>query len=287
MNDLYGGSWRLFEQVRKRSAGLRFTFTDLSDSSNLEAALTDDTKMVWIETPSNPTLKLVDLAAITDALGKRDVITVMDNTFASPFNQRPLDFGFDIVMHSATKYINGHADVVGGVVVVNDNELADRLAFLQNAIGAIAGPFDSYLALRGTKTLALRMQRHNENALALASFLESHGEVDTVFYPGLESHLQHKLARTQMTGFGGMISVRIKGDLQRTLAVLSRLRIFTLAESLGGVESLVEHPAIMTHASLPASQRQELGIDDTLIRLSVGIEHIDDLIEDLDNALKR
>jgi cystathionine gamma-lyase len=285
MDDLYGGTYRLFEGVRKKSSGLRFTFADLSDADVLKGAITAETRLVWVETPTNPLLKLVDLAAVVEIARERGILTVMDNTFASPYNQRPLDFGFDIVTHSATKYINGHADVVGGVVVVKSADLAEKLAFLQNSVGAIAGPFDSYLALRGVKTLALRMQRHNDNALAVARHLESHEAIERVYYPGLESHSQHELAVRQMSGFGGMVTVRLRGDLQRTTNVLSSLRLFTLAESLGGVESLIEHPAIMTHASIPAAQRRALGIGDNLVRLSIGVEHIDDLIVDLDNAL--
>jgi cystathionine gamma-lyase len=285
MDDLYGGTFRLFEGVRRRSAGLEFSFVDISDLHTLEAALTDDTAMIWLESPTNPLLKLVDLEAVAAIGRERKILTVMDNTFASPFNQRPLDLGVDVVVHSATKYLNGHADVVGGIVVVGDDDLAERLAFLQNAVGAVAGPFDSYLTLRGLKTLALRMARHNANALRVSEFLESHARVETVYYPGLPSHRQHELAVKQMSGYGGIVTARLDGDLQYTTDVLSRLRLFTLAESLGGVESLIEHPAIMTHASVPKTQRDALGIGDNLIRLSVGVEHVDDLIADLDRAL--
>lgn len=285
MDDLYGGTYRLFEGVRRESANLDFSLVDLSNIETLKASLTEKTKMIWVETPTNPLLKLVDLKAVASIARERGILTVMDNTFASPYNQRPLDSGFDVVTHSATKYINGHADVVGGIVVVADDELSERLAWLQNSVGAIAGPFDSYLALRGTKTLALRMQRHNENGMTVAKYLESHDEIEQVYYPGLDSHAQHELAKRQMSGFGGMVTARIRGDLQRTTNVLSRLRLFTLAESLGGVESLIEHPAIMTHASVPAIKRDALGIGDNLIRLSVGIEHVDDLLEDLAAAL--
>lgn len=285
MDDLYGGTFRLFEGVRRKSAGLEFSFVDISDLHALDAALTDDTSMIWLESPTNPLLKLVDLESVAAIGRERKILTVMDNTFASPFNQRPLDLGLDVVVHSATKYLNGHADVVGGIVVVNDDDLAERLAFLQNAVGAVAGPFDSYLTLRGLKTLALRMARHNANALRVSGFLESHARVEKVYYPGLPSHRQHELAVKQMAGYGGIVTVRLDGDLQYTTDVLSRLRLFTLAESLGGVESLIEHPAIMTHASVPKEQRDALGIGDNLIRLSVGVEHVDDLIADLDRAL--
>ncbi|MEE8041843.1 MAG: PLP-dependent transferase, partial [Pseudomonadales bacterium] len=284
-DDLYGGTFRLFEGVRRKSAGLEFSFVDISDLHALDAALTDDTSMIWLESPTNPLLKLVDLESVAAIGRERKILTVMDNTFASPFNQRPLDLGLDVVVHSATKYLNGHADVVGGIVVVNDDDLAERLAFLQNAVGAVAGPFDSYLSLRGLKTLALRMARHNANALRVSGFLESHARVEKVYYPGLPSHRQHELAVKQMTGYGGIVTARLDGDLQYTTDVLSRLRLFTLAESLGGVESLIEHPAIMTHASVPKEQRDALGIGDNLIRLSVGVEHVDDLIADLDRAL--
>ncbi len=285
MDDLYGGTFRLFEGVRRKSAGLEFSFVDISDLHALDAALNDDTSMIWLESPTNPLLKLVDMESVAAIGRERKILTVMDNTFASPFNQRPLDLGLDVVVHSATKYLNGHADVVGGIVVVNDDDLAERLAFLQNAVGAVAGPFDSYLSLRGLKTLALRMARHNANALRVSGFLESHARVEKVYYPGLPSHRQHELAVKQMTGYGGIVTARLDGDLQYTTDVLSRLRLFTLAESLGGVESLIEHPAIMTHASVPKEQRDALGIGDNLIRLSVGVEHVDDLIADLDRAL--
>lgn len=285
MDDLYGGTYRLFTGVRVKSSGLRFSYADLSKTAALEKAITPATRMIWLETPTNPLLKLVDLESIASIAKSNKILTVMDNTFASPYNQRPLDFGIDIVVHSATKYINGHADVIGGIAVVKDDQLAEQLAFLHNSIGSVAGPFDSFLALRGTKTLALRMQRHNDNAGRVAEFLEDHKQVERVYYPGLESHDQHELAKQQMSGFGGVVTARLKGDLQYATNVLSRFRLFTLAESLGGVESLIEHPGIMTHASLPKKQRDQLGIDDSLIRLSVGIEHVDDLIEDLNCAL--
>ena len=286
VDDLYGGSYRLFERVRKRSAGLDFSFVDLSDPANFEAGITPKTRMVWIETPTNPLLKLVDIAAIAGIAKARDILVVVDNTFASPILQRPLQHGADIVMHSATKYLNGHSDMVGGMLVVGDNpELAEQLAFLQNSIGAVQGPFDSFLALRGLKTLHLRMQAHSENALALAQMLESHPAVEKVLYPGLPSHPQHALAKRQMDGYGGMLSVYLKGGFDAAKRFCERLHLFTLAESLGGVESLVNHPAVMTHASVPPERRAQLGITDNLVRLSVGVEAVDDLARDLDAAL--
>jgi cystathionine gamma-lyase len=285
-SDLYGGSYRLFDKVRRRSAGLTFSFVDLADVAAVEAAITPRTKLIWVETPTNPMLRLADLDALSALAKARGVLIAADNTFASPYCQRPLEHGFDLVMHSTTKYLNGHSDVVGGVVVAgSDGAVADQLAFLHNAIGSIAGPFDSFLALRGVKTLALRMQRHCANAMAIAVRLESHPAVRRVIYPGLASHPQHALAKRQMYGFGGMISVILDRDLQGTMRMLERTELFTLAESLGGVESLIEHPAIMTHASIPPHVREELGISDAFIRLSVGIEDVDDLIADLEQAL--
>jgi cystathionine gamma-lyase len=286
-DDLYGGSFRLFDKVRKRSAGLTFSFVDMGDVAAIAAAITPETKMIWVETPTNPMLRLADLSAIAALAKTHGLITVADNTFASPFVQRPLELGFDIVMHSATKYLNGHSDVVAGVAVVGDNaEIAEKLKFLQNAVGAVLGPFDSFLALRGVKTLALRMQRACDSALAIAKWLSTRKDVERVIYPGLPSHPQHELAKRQMLGgFGGIISVELKGDESTARRMLERTRLFTLAESLGGVESLIEHPAIMTHASIPADQRAALGISDTLIRLSVGIEDCEDLIADLSEAL--
>ena len=286
-DDLYGGSFRLFDKVRKRSAGLKFSFVDMGDLSAVEAAITPETRMIWVETPTNPMLRLADLAAIAALAKKRGLITVADNTFASPYVQRPLELGFDIVMHSATKYLNGHSDVVAGVAVVGENaELATQMKFLQNAVGAVLGPFDSFLALRGVKTLALRMERACQSALTIAKWLETRPDIERVIYPGLESHPQHDLAKRQMlNGFGGIISVDVKGGLAPARRMLERTRLFTLAESLGGVESLIEHPAIMTHASIPAEQRAALGISDGLVRLSVGIEACSDLISDLEAAL--
>jgi cystathionine gamma-lyase len=286
MDDLYGGTYRLFERVRKRSAGLSFSFVDFTDLSQVEAAIQPETRMIWIESPTNPLLRLVDLDAVGALAKRHGIITVADNTFASPWVQRPLEHGFDMVMHSATKYLNGHSDIVGGIVVVGDRpELRDRLTFLQNAVGAVAGPFDSFLALRGLKTLALRMERHCRNAAAIAAWLESHPNVARVHYPGLKSHPQHALAKRQMHGFGGMVTAILRGTLADSRRFLERCRIFALAESLGGVESLIEHPAIMTHASLPPEKRAQLGIGDGLVRLSVGVEDEADLIADLAQAL--
>ena len=285
-DDLYGGSFRLFDKVRKRSAGLEFSFVDLADLAAVEAAIRPNTKMIWVETPTNPLLRLVDLSAIAKLARSKGILTVADNTFASPYTQRPLECGIDIVMHSTTKYLNGHSDIVGGCAVVGENaDLAAKMKFLQNAIGSVAGPFDSFLALRGLKTLALRMERHCSNALTIARWLEGLSAVKRVIYPGLESHPQHALARRQMSAFGGIVTVELDGDLSATKRFLERCRLFTLAESLGGVESLIEHPAIMTHASIPAEQRQRIGISDSLVRLSVGIEDAGDLTADLAHAL--
>jgi len=286
-DDLYGGTFRLFDRVKRRSAGLSFSFADLSDPAAIETALTPDTRMIWVETPTNPLLRLADLEAIARLARQRGILCVADNTFASPYVQRPLELGFDIVMHSTTKYLNGHSDMVGGVAVVGENrEVAEQLKFLQNAVGAIQGPFDSFLALRGLKTLALRMERHCANALKIARWLDARGDVARVVYPGLESHPQHALAARQMRAFGGIVTVILKRDLAGTKRFLERCRLFTLAESLGGVESLIEHPAIMTHSSIPAEQRTRLGISDSLVRLSCGIEDAEDLIADLEQGLR-
>jgi cystathionine gamma-lyase len=287
MDDLYGGTRRLFSGVRERSAGVKFSYVDLSDLDAAEAALQDDTAMVWIESPTNPLLKLVDLKAISALAKKSRALVVVDNTFATPYLQRPLEMGADIVMHSATKFINGHSDMVGGIAVTGQEHLAKRLAYLQNSIGAVAGPFDSFLALRGVKTLDVRMERHCASAMRIAEWLEQDDRVESVLYPGLPSHPQHALAKQQMPGFGGIVTFFIKGDLDNARVFLERCQVFALAESLGGVESLVDHPAIMTHASVPAEERAKLGISDTLIRLSVGIEAVDDLIADLDQALTK
>lgn len=284
--DLYGGSFRLFDKVRTRTQNLQVSYVDLSDLAAIEAAIQPRTKMVWVETPTNPMLRLADLEAIAELCRKRGLIAAADNTFASPYVQRPLELGFNVVMHSTTKYIGGHSDVVGGALVVGDNaELRDKLTFLQNAIGSVASPFDSYLTLRGMKTLALRMERHCQNAQAIAEWLEARKDVAKVIYPGLKSNPQHALATKQMAAPGGMITAVLDRNLAGTKAMLERTRLFTLAESLGGVESLIEHPAIMTHASIPAETRARIGIADGLIRLSVGVENVDDLIADLDQAL--
>ena len=286
VDDLYGGSRRLFERVRKRSMGLEVSYLDLADPGAIEAAIRPNTRLIWVETPTNPLLKLVDLERVAAIARGRGIWAAADNTFASPYVQRPLEHGFDLVVHSTTKYLNGHSDMVGGVAIVADNaDLAERLKFLQNAVGAIQGPFDSFLALRGLKTLALRMERHCASGLKIAAWLERHPKVRRVFYPGLASHPQHALAKKQMRAFGGMISAELNGTLDDARRFLERCQLFALAESLGGVESLIEHPALMTHGSVPADVRAALGISDTLVRLSVGIEDPDDLIADLDAAL--
>jgi len=284
-DDLYGGTFRLFERVRRRSANLDFTFIDMTDPAEFERAIKKNTRMVWVETPSNPLLKIIDLEAIAKTARERKIISVSDNTFASPWIQRPIEFGFDIVVHSATKYLGGHSDMVGGVAVVGTNkDLADQMAFLQNSVGAIAGPFDSFLALRSLKTLALRMERHCSNALEIARWLEEQSAVKSVRYPGLKSHPHHELARQQMRGFGGMVTAILDTDLEGTRRFLENTHLFALAESLGGVESLINHPALMTHASVPKAQRDALGIGDSLVRLSVGVEDVRDLIDDLQFA---
>ncbi|MFK8051515.1 MAG: PLP-dependent aspartate aminotransferase family protein [Woeseiaceae bacterium] len=285
MDDLYGGTVRLFSKVRERSAALSFDFIDFSDVAAIEAAITPKTKMLWVETPSNPLLKLVDIAAVSKVAKKHNLLLVADNTFATPYAHRPLEMGADIVMHSATKFLNGHSDMVGGVAVTNDEALAEQLGFLQNSIGSVLGPFDSFLALRGLKTLNIRMRQHEENGRAIAEWLSQHAAVDRVLYPGLPSHPQFELAERQMESPGGIVTFFIKGGLEAARKFLERCEVFALAESLGGVESLVDHPAIMTHASVPVAQREAIGLSDELIRLSVGIEDIDDLIADLDRAL--
>jgi cystathionine gamma-lyase len=285
MDDLYGGSYRLFERVRRRSAGLDFSFIDLNDANALKAALKPNTRMIWAETPTNPMLKLVDLKKVAAFADKHGLILVVDNTFCSPMVQRPLESGAHLVVHSATKYLNGHSDMVGGVAIAANKDLAERLAFLQNSVGAVAGPFDAFLALRGVKTLALRMRAHCASALELAQWLERHPAVERVIYPGLKSHPQHALAKRQMHGFGGIVTIVVKGGLKKARRVLERCELFALAESLGGVESLIEHPAIMTHASVPPANRKRLGISDGLIRLSVGVEDVADLRAELERAL--
>ena len=286
MDDLYGGSYRILERVRKRSAGLQASFVDLSRTEELEKAIQPDTRMLWVESPTNPLLKLVDLEAVAAIARKRGLISVCDNTFASPWVQRPLELGFDIVVHSTTKYLNGHSDVIGGAAVIKNESFKEKLAFLQNAIGGVPSPFDAFLTLRGIKTLAVRMERHCGNAMHIAAFLEKHPRVERVIYPGLASHPQHLLAARQMSRrYGGMVTAVLKGGLPASRRFLERCKLFTLAESLGGVESLIEHPAIMTHASLPEDVRANLGIDEGLVRLSVGIENVDDLIAELKHAL--
>jgi len=287
MDDVYGGTYRLFERVRRRTAGLDFSWVDLSDAAAFEAAIRPETRMVWIETPTNPLLKLVDIAQIAAIARKRGLIVVVDNTFSSPILQRPIEHGAHIVMHSATKYLNGHSDMVGGMAVVGDDaELAEQMAFLQNSVGGVQGPFDSFLALRGLKTLHLRMKAHCENAQALAEWLEAHPAIEKVLYPGLKSHPQHELAKRQMDGFGGMVSIYLKGGVEAAKRFCERTELFALAESLGGVESLVNHPAIMTHASVPVERRAELGVDDNLVRLSVGVENVSDLRNDLERSIE-
>jgi len=284
-DDLYGGTFRLFDKVRRRSANLDFTYLDLTKADAFEQAIKKNTRMVWIETPSNPLLKLIDLEAIAKIAREHKIISVCDNTFATPWIQRPIEAGFDIVVHSATKYLNGHSDLVGGVIVVGDQkELADQIAFLQNSVGAIAGPFESFFVMRSLKTLALRMERHCSNALEIARWLEEHAQVKSVSYPGLKTHPQHDLARTQMRGFGGMVTMVLKTNLAGTKRFLENTHLFALAESLGGVESLINHPALMTHASVPKEKREALGVTDSLVRLSVGVEDVRDLVDDLEFA---
>ncbi len=285
-DDLYGGTFRLFEKVRRRSAGLEFTFIDMTDASQIESSLKPNTRMLWVETPSNPLLKIIDLEAVAQIARKHGALAVSDNTFASPWAQRPLELGFDMVIHSATKYLNGHSDMVGGVIVVGENkELADQIQFLQNAVGAVAGPFDSFLAMRGLKTLSIRMERHCENAGEIARWLEGNPKLERLIYPGLAAHPQHALAGKQMRGFGGMVTLVLKTDMDGTRRFLENTHLFSLAESLGGVESLVNHPAIMTHGAVPPETRAKLGITDSLVRLSVGIENVEDLKHDLETAL--
>ena len=283
-DDLYGGTFRLFDKVL-RNNGIDFTFVDLSQPENLQSAIKPNTKLVWIETPTNPMLKLIDIKKICDQAKDKSLLVAVDNTFMSPYFQRPLEWGADIVVHSTTKYINGHSDIVGGIIVVERSDLAEKLAFLSNSMGPVASTFDSFMCLRSLKTLPLRMKAHQENAIAVSQFLEKHKKVKKVIYPGLASHPQHDLAKKQMTGFGGMITFYLEGGLNEARTFLEKVKVFSLAESLGGVESLIEHPAIMTHASVPADIRKTLGIDDSLVRLSVGVETLEDLLKDLDSAL--
>jgi len=284
-NDCYSGTFRLFDKVMSQ-LGLEFSFVDMTDVANLKGAIRPQTKAVWMESPTNPLLKIIDLATVAKICREQGLLSVSDNTFATPFCQRPLEFGIDVVEHSTTKYLNGHSDVVGGAIVVNCEDLANRLHFIQNAVGGVASPFDAWLVLRGTKTLGIRMKRHEENAIEVAKFLSRHPQVEKVIYPGLPSHPQHSLAREQMKGFGGMVTFVVRGGIEKARSFLGKVRIFSLAESLGGVESLIEHPAIMTHHSIPAETREKLGISDGMIRASVGIEHIDDLLADLEQALQ-
>ncbi|MCM2354424.1 MAG: cystathionine gamma-synthase [Pseudobdellovibrio sp.] len=285
MDDMYGGTFRLFDKVL-RHHGLEFSYTDLTDVANVEKAIKPNTKMIWVETPTNPTLKLADIKKISAIAAAKNILVVVDNTFMSPYFQRPLELGANIVVHSATKYIGGHSDVVGGVAVTSDKAIAEKIQFLSNSMGGVQGAFDAFLALRSLKTLPLRMKAHAENGMKVAQFLEKHPQVERIIYPGLASHPQHELAKQQMSGFGGMITFFIKGGMNSARKFLESVEVFALAESLGGVESLIEHPAIMTHASVPPEQRKALGIDDSLIRLSVGVEDIDDLLHDLDQAFK-
>jgi cystathionine gamma-lyase len=286
MDDVYGGTYRLFERVRRRSAGLDFDFVDLNDMAALEAAVKPNTKLIWCETPTNPLLKIVDIARLAEFARKRGIRLAVDNTFSSPILQRPLELGAHLVMHSATKYLNGHSDMVGGMIVVGDDaELAEQMTYLQNAVGGVQGPFDSFLALRGLKTLHLRMKAHCANAGELAAWLNTHPAIEKVVYPGLAAHPQHELAKRQMDGFGGMISIYLKGGLAAARSFMERTKLFACAESLGGVESLVNHPAIMTHASIPADRRAALGVTDNLVRLSVGVEDVADLRDELATAL--
>lgn len=286
-HDLYGGTYRLFERVKRHASNLDFSYVDLSNLDEISNSLQSNTRMIWIETPTNPLLRLVDIAAVSAMAKKKNILVVVDNTFASPWIQKPLLLGADITLHSATKYINGHSDVIGGVVITSDTALIDRLRFLQNSLGSIAGPFDSFLMHRGVKSLGLRMQRHSENALQLAEWLETHPSVERVYYPGLPSHPQHTLAKKQMkNGFGGIVSMILKGDLQKATRFLKATKLFTLAESLGGIESLIEHPGIMTHATIPSEIRKKIGITDSLVRMSVGIETVSDLEADLAEALR-
>ena len=287
MDDLYGGSVRLFNEIKSISQGIKISYVDMSNIENIEKEISNNTKMFFIETPINPLLKVSDLQKISELAKKREILTVCDNTFASPFNQKPLNFGIDIVIHSATKYLGGHSDLIAGAMVIgkDDTDLIARMENIHNSLGPISGAFDSYLLLRSLKTLVVRMQRHNENAMKLAQYFEGHNKISKVIYPGLASHPQHSLAKSQMEGFSGIVSLELNGNLSNAKELLEKTSIFTLAESLGGVESLIEHPGLMTHASLPEERRKKLGISDTLIRLSIGLENIDDLIDDIESSL--
>lgn len=287
MDDLYGGSVRLFNEIKSISQGIKISYVDMSNIENIEKEISDNTKMLFIETPTNPLLKISDLQKISELAKNKKILTVCDNTFASPFNQKPLNFGIDIVIHSATKYLGGHSDLIAGAMVIgkDDLDLIARMENIHNSLGPISGAFDSFLLLRSLKTLVVRMQRHNENAMKLAQYFEGHNKISRVIYPGLASHPQHSLAKSQMEGFSGIVSLELNGNLSNAKELLEKTSIFTLAESLGGVESLIEHPGLMTHASLPEERRKKLGISDTLIRLSVGLENIDDLVDDIENSL--
>jgi cystathionine gamma-lyase len=284
-DDMYGGTFRLFDKVLKHN-GIEFSFIDLTDVKNLESAIKKNTKMVWLETPTNPMLKISDISGIAKLTQAADILLAVDNTFMSPYFQKPLNLGADIVVHSTTKFVNGHSDIVGGAVITKDPAIAEKLAFLSNSMGAICSPFDSFICMRSLKTLPLRMEAHQSNAIKIAEFLDSHKKISSVIYPGLRSHPQYNLAKKQMSGFGGMITFNLKGGLEQARGLLENVKVFSLAESLGGVESLIEHPAIMTHASVPKENREKLGITDGLVRLSVGVENIEDLIWDLDQALQ-
>ena len=285
-DDVYGGTRRIFDKIKSVNQNVEVTYADLSKDNNWQGHITENTKMIWVETPSNPLLKTIDIEKIKQSTNNQDLIIVCDNTFASPYNQQPINLGADAVIHSSTKYLGGHSDVIGGGLIINNNpELAEKIKYIQNAVGSVPSPFDCYLLIRSIKTLAVRMERHNSNALELAKYLSKHEKINKVFYPGLETDQNHETAKKQMNGFGGIVSIDLKGDLDSAKKFLENIEIFTLAESLGGVESLIEHPAIMTHASIDANIRNELGISDTLIRLSVGIEDIDDLKKALDDAL--
>ena len=285
-DDVYGGTRRIFDKIKSVNQNVEVTYADLSKDNNWQGHITENTKMIWVETPSNPLLKTIDIEKIKQSTNNQDLIIVCDNTFASPYNQQPINLGADAVIHSSTKYLGGHSDVIGGGLIINNNpELSEKIKYIQNAVGSVPSPFDCYLLIRSIKTLAVRMERHNSNALELAKYLSKHEKINKVFYPGLETDQNHETAKKQMNGFGGIVSIDLKGDLNSAKKFLENIEIFTLAESLGGVESLIEHPAIMTHASIDANIRNELGISDTLIRLSVGIEDIDDLKKALDDAL--
>ena len=287
-DDVYGGTRRIFDKIKSVNQNIDVTYVDLSKDNNWQGHVKENTKMIWLETPSNPLLKVIDIKKIKESLNNQDIIIVCDNTFASPYNQQPINYGADVTIHSSTKYLGGHSDIIGGGLVINDNpKLAEKIKYIQNAVGAVPSPFDCYLLIRSIKTLAVRMERHNSNALEIAKFLSEHSKVKKVFYPGLENDSSNQVAKKQMKGFGGILSIDLKGDINSAKKFLENIKIFTLAESLGGVESLIEHPAIMTHASIDKKIRDELGISETLIRLSIGIEDIEDLKNALSDALNK